>query len=124
MGPPSTRVHKRQWVQFFGVAPNQHDSLAKSSSTVAVRPLVNALSTHWSPQTPHLMVMDSFVSVDAPYGDHFSLADRIEMDLLQPVVAGKTPKTRVRISIIARFSRFTMMKCMQFRPRHFSINDS
>lgn len=103
MGPDSTRVHKRQYAQFFAAA-----NAAAASSTPALKP--TSFSSHYSTVHPHLMMMETFVSVDAPYGDHFSLADRIELVLLTPPGPGRVPKTRVRISIIARFSKFTFMK--------------
>jgi hypothetical protein len=104
MGPPSTRVHKRQCAQWFASA---HAATAKD--TRALKP--TSFSSQHSPQHPHLLVMDSFVSVDAPYGDHFSLHDRIEVLALPPADNGTTPVTRIRICIAARFCKWTMLKC-------------
>lgn len=104
MGPPSTRVHKRQCAQWFASA---HAATAKD--TRALKP--TSFSSQHSPQHPHLLVMDSFVSVDAPYGDHFSLHDRIEVLALPPANEGAAPVTRIRICIAARFCKWTMLKC-------------
>lgn len=103
MGPDSTRIHKHQCAQWFGVDP-----VSRAASARRARDLCpSSFSSHHDDTHPHLLILDSYISVDAPYGDHFSISDCIELLHLPQQNA-----TRIRVSVAIRFSKFTFLKAV------------
>jgi hypothetical protein len=88
------------------------DTHVQAKRLSAIKP--SSFSSHYSPSHPHLLVVDSYVSVDVPYGDHFSITDCMEMFALPQRDPAAPPVTRVRISMVIRFNKFTMLKRMCF----------
>ena len=89
IGPATTRINTSSYLQWF-------------SDTCT--------ASHYSVFSPNLNIVDGFCTVDAPYGDYYSMNDHFQFKL----ISSDPPATKIKICYALRFLKSTWFKRIKF----------